>query len=157
MSEEKDDLTKLPKNLLEATESQLDHLWNGADDFYTWIMQEDVPEADEIEDDVDLRSHLNSHVKYERWVRIDEGCKLKPSEVRFLQKKWVEFLLDDNPDHDRYSTGGLVKYKPHKAKAEWVILERTGYSFSMVSTGFIGSYKTKREALSYLKSKGHIG
>lgn len=76
-----------------------------------------------------------------------EGSALSEVEYQILLAIFEERLLSGDMDADYFPGYAIKEVKETDGSSKWVIVQRTGYSFTEISTWISGVYSSREEAL----------
>ena len=151
MDPNEDNHPQLSEDLSGISKSQLDELWDNAEDYCVWVRPEDVPSPIEEYADID---HLEGFVSDERYKDIETGSPLTDEETSTLEEVWIERVLEDFGDYDDIKAVAIVLLKILPGDSRCALITRTGGSINGVHTGFEGIFASKKKAIEYLEKNG---
>jgi hypothetical protein len=126
--------------------ADLDEIWDNADELDLVVTEDLIPPVEEMFDyfEEDQLDHLFTE---ERRKAVDAGAAVTPSEYEAFRQFYLEYLRSGDADADYQPGYALKELKTQDGNRLWVIVLRTGYSFSDLRTWLGGIYKSKEEAL----------
>jgi len=149
---------ELPENWADATEDQEGRLLDFMDlPPCKWLEYSDIPDADEIEDEIN-RSWLNGHVNAKRKKQLADGAALTKTEAKLLQDEWATRVWDDDdPEADLCALVNVIEAPTKSSKPQWVIYYARGCDALLtLECKLLGVFKTKDEAFAYLQKHGRL-
>jgi hypothetical protein len=112
----------------------------------------DDPDLDEN----DLSELWNDYEGYYIWIRPEDESEIVEADLTGKEREeaideWIWKVRSGDVDHDAVPTYAISKHRDC-----WVLIGRTGYSFSGIDTWLVGSFSSKDKAIDYMSKDGRV-
>lgn len=135
-------MTKDPENL---TDEDLDDLFDGADDYGTYITEDDLPTLKTYRESGDS-SQFEDLVSEERLKELEDGADPTPEEIKALREDVRDKIETGDCDADFIPAYAITEFTSPKGKTLYAVTMRKGYSFSEIICWLHGIFESEDEA-----------
>ena len=100
--------------------------------------------------------YLEGYVSPDRLDALLDGEALTLDEQAVALDRWARSVLLNNPDYDCYPLWAVSELRHPDGRVVFIATSGTGCSFSEVTVGFLGAYRTAGEAMAAVQRLGYI-
>jgi hypothetical protein len=136
-------MTKDPENL---TDEDIDELFDGADDYGTYITEDDLPTLETYREFGDS-SQFEDLVSAERLKELEAGKDPTPEEMQLLREDARGKIEEGDCDADFIPAYAITAFTSPKGHTLYAVTMRKGYSFSQITSWLHGVFESEDEAL----------
>jgi hypothetical protein len=135
-------MTKDPENL---TDEDIDDLFDGADDYGTYITEDNLPTLKTYHEFGDS-SQFEDLVSAERLMELETGNDPTPEEMQLLREDVRGKIEEGDCDADFIPAYAITAFTSLKGQALYAVTMRKGYSFSEITCWLHGVFESEEEA-----------
>lgn len=135
-------MTKDPDNL---TDEDIDDLFDGADDYGTYITEDDLPTLQTYRESGDP-SQFEDLVSEERLTELEDGADPTPEEMKALREDVRDKIEAGDCDADCIPAYAITAFANPKGTTLYAVTMRKGYSFSEITCWLHGIFQSEEEA-----------